>query len=114
MTRLAGLILLGLLALPVEASNPNRVKKERPRPTQTAEPPLARPIPAPQPASEPVIAARLVEVLVCPDRGLTRLVLDQLNRYPAEPTARMIQLLDEAEDLRRARNVIRLAGPLGP
>ena len=74
MKRLAGLTVLLLVALPVAASNPNRIKKERTRPVQTAEPPLARPIPA-QPAAPPVLNDRVVRTALCPHRLLANLVL---------------------------------------
>ena len=114
MTRLAGLILLGLLALPVEASNPNRIKKERPRPTQTAEPPLARPIPAPQQAArEPMLNERVVMALMCPQRVVAQFVADRMDRY------RMARLLNESDgvtlcDLPPGLVYERLQGNIGP
>jgi len=47
MTRLAGLVLLSALAVPAAASHPTRARQEKPRPTQSAEPPLAVPVPIP-------------------------------------------------------------------
>lgn len=100
MTRLAGLILLGLVAIPVEASNPNRIKKERPRPVQTAEPPLARPIPAPQPAAaEPMVSEKVVMALACPQQAVAKLVALRLFGYPNDPHERMARLLSESKDL---------------
>ena len=51
MTRLAGLVLLSALAVPAAASHPTQARQERPRPTQSAEPPLAPPVAIP-PAPE--------------------------------------------------------------
>jgi len=129
MTRLAGLVLLGLFAVPVNASNPNRVKKERPRPVQTVEPPLARPIPAPQPAPEPMVNAKVVMALACPQQAVAKLVVGRLRGYSDDPNERMARLLIESEDLRQARiqfqalwmnnqprtlTYERLAGAVGP
>ena len=51
MSRLAGLIVLSALAIPANASHPTRARQEKPRPTHSAEPPLAVPTPIP-PAPE--------------------------------------------------------------
>ena len=109
MTRLAGLILLGLLAVPVEASNPSRVKKERSRPVQTAEPPLARPIPATAPAAEPMVNDRVLMALACPQQAVARLVAVRMDRY------RMARLLNESDGI--SSGVLtyeRLNGAIGP
>ena len=107
MTRLAGLILLGLLALPVEASNPTRVKKVRARPVETAEPPLAQPIPAARPAPEPMVNEKVVMAVACPQQAVARLVVNRLFGDPTYPNVRTNQLLSEAEDLRQAREEFR-------
>ena len=56
MTRLAGLIVLSALALPANASNPTQARQKKPRPTQSAEPPLA--VPLPNPAGQPALPDR--------------------------------------------------------
>ena len=56
MTRLAGLIVLSALAIPANASHPTRARQEKPRPTQSAEPPLAVPLPIPPAPALPNLA----------------------------------------------------------
>src|SRR5262245_1223458 len=94
------LAMLGSLSLSADASNPNRTQKARPRPIQSADPPLALPVPNAPPAPEPVPATRLVETILCPERVLAELVVGRLEVYRSAPTARMVQLLNEAEELR--------------
>ena len=108
MTRLAGLILLGLLAVPVEASNPSRIKMERPKPVETAEPPLAKPIPVAQPAAEPVRDSRALEAIVWPGRVIVRLVAERVDRY------RMSRLLNESEGIPPGVTYERLYENIGP
>ena len=107
MKRLAGCTLLVVLAIPVEASNPNRTKKERQKPTETIEPPLARPIPVPQPAPEPMVNERVMEAVSCPHRAVARLVFPESLEDPNNPNVRMRRLLKESEDLRQAREEFR-------
>lgn len=102
-----GLVVLAVLAaltLPAAASNPTQTKKVKPRPTQSAEPPLALPIPAlPQPAPVPLLNDGMLQTLLCPNRALVNWVFGGLDVYQAAPTARMEQLLNESENLRQAR-----------
>ena len=97
MKRLVGLAVLLTLVNPTDASDPIRARMEKPRPTQSAEPPLALPIPAlPGLGAEPTLGARLLEAVVSPQRVVVRLVVDRLFDGPQ---ARMRRLLAESEDL---------------
>ena len=73
---------------------------EKPRPTQSAEPPLALPIPNAPPAPEPVLNSRLVEYILFPNRWLCEEVMDRTG-FSAH--IRMNRLLRESEDLLQAR-----------
>jgi hypothetical protein len=75
MTRLAGLVVLSALAIPANASHPNRTRQEKPRPTQSAEPPLAPPAPIPQATPMPAFAERVLNVLFCPAPVVVNLVV---------------------------------------
>lgn len=103
MTRLAGLTVLALVALPADASNPTRTQKSRPRPVQSAEPPLAVPIPAQPAVTVPVISTRLWEIILRPERALAKFVVTRLIGFPSDPNVRVNQLLNESEDLQQAR-----------
>ena len=102
MKRPAGLTILLLMVLSADASNPTRAQKVRPRPIQSAEPPLAVPVPAPQPAraaAEPIVPERVWQAVLYPERALARLVVSRLIGYPDDPIRRMNRLLSESEDL---------------
>jgi hypothetical protein len=103
MHRIVGLTVLGLLAIPVDASNPSHTKKEKPRPTESAEPPLAPPIPIPPAAPEPLVSTELIEAVLCPHAVVAKLVVTRLIEDPNDPNVRMRRLLNESEDLRQAR-----------
>ena len=110
MKRLAGLTVLLLVALPVAASNPNRIKKERLRPVQTAEPPLARPIPA-QPASTSVVSDRVVRTALCPHHLLANLVL---KGYDSDFHYWRLVLGGTSPELAEARVEFHQFGVIGP
>ena len=75
MKRFAGLVVLTTLAIPANASNRVRVRMEKPRPAQSAEPPLALPIAPNPPASPtPVVNDRVLRVALYPGRVLANLV----------------------------------------
>jgi len=92
MQRLVGLALLAILTIPATASHPTPVRKEKPRSTQSAEPPLAVPLPIPPSAPEPVLTADVLETVLCPDRALAKWVVPRVFGGPTE-----------SEDLRQAR-----------
>jgi hypothetical protein len=123
MSRLAGLIVLSALAIPAAASHPTRARQEKPRPTQSAEPPLAVPVPIPPAGPAATAGDRVLMTVLCPDRALIRFVTDQVSRSLAA------RLPDESEELRQARDEFhrfwmnnqpgvltykRLAGAVGP
>jgi hypothetical protein len=97
MTRLAGLIVLAALAIPATASHPTRARQEKPRPTQSAEPPLALPVPIPPAGPATAAGDRVLMMVLCPDRALAGFVTDQVNRY------RMSLLLNESDNFEQPR-----------
>jgi hypothetical protein len=103
MQRLVGLALLAVLTIPATASHPPVTRKERPRPTESAEPPLAVPLPAPPSTQEPVFNDRVLETVLCPNQAVARWVVSRMFGDPTDPNVRMNRLLNESEDLRAAR-----------
>jgi len=103
MKRFAGLAVLTILTIPAAASHPPITRMDKPRPTESAEPPLAVPLPIPPSAPVPILDEQVLETVLCPNRALAKWVVTRVFGDPNDPNWRMERLLEEAEDLRQAR-----------
>jgi hypothetical protein len=103
MQRLAGLVVLATLAIPADASHPHLTRQEKPRPTQSAEPPLAVPLPIPPSTPTTILDERVLETILCPNQALAKWVVTRVFGDPNDPNWRMERLLKESEDLSQAR-----------
>jgi hypothetical protein len=100
MKRLAGLAVLATLTIPADASHPPITQKEKSHPTESAEPPLAVPLPAPPSAPEPILNERVLETVLCPNQTLAKWVVTRVFGDPTDPSVRMNQHLPGSERLR--------------
>jgi hypothetical protein len=101
MRRLTGLAVLAILTIPATASHPTPIRKEKPRPTESAEPPLAAPLPVPPSAApEPILDERVLETVLCPNQALAKWVVTRVFGDFDDPNVRMNQYLPDSERLR--------------